>query len=157
VNIEMLRKRPGPLTKPTGAAATVAFIVGGILVIWLSYIHFHLWLSVGYRRIPTIGPLFVVQSIAGVLIGLLTIARRRVWTAVIGAGFAVATLVGFLLSVGIGLFGFKDSWSAPDAHVAFVLEIVATAVFAVAGALCFIGAGSSKGARRTLTGSPQHA
>jgi hypothetical protein len=151
VSIEILHEKPGPVRKPRGAAATLAFIVGGVLVIWLSYIHFHLWLSVDYRRIPTIGPLFLVQSIAGLLIGLLTIAERRVWTAVIGAGFAVATLTGFLISVGIGLFGFKDSWSAPDAHLAFVVEIVTAAVFVFAGALCLIGAGSSKSIRSPVS------
>jgi hypothetical protein len=150
----MLRKPPGPATTPTGAAATVAFIAGGILIIWLSYIHFHLWQSVGYRRIPTIGPLFLVQSIAGLLIGLLTMAVRRAWTAVLGAGFAVATLAGFLISVGVGLFGFKDSWSAPDAHLAVLVELVALAVFVFAGVLCLVG---RQAGEPTLTGSPQPA
>ena len=109
------------------------------MIIWLGYIHFHLWQSVGYRRIPTIGPLFLVQSIAGVVIGLLVIATRRVWAALLGAGFAVATLAGFLISVLNGLFNFKDSWSAPYAHLAFEVEIATVAVLALAGALCIVG------------------
>jgi hypothetical protein len=122
-----------------GAASTAAFLVGGLMIIWLGYIHFHLWQSVGYRRIPTIGPLFLVQSIAGVVIGLLVIATRRVWAALLGAGFAVATLAGFLISVLNGLFNFKDSWSAPYAHLAFEVEIATVAVLALAGALCIVG------------------
>ena len=109
------------------------------MVVWLGYIHFHLWESVGYRHIPTIGQLFLVQSIAGVVVGLLVIASRRVWAAVLGAGFAVATLAGFLVSVLYGLFNFKDSWSAPYAHLAFEVEIVTIVVFALAGVSCVVG------------------
>jgi hypothetical protein len=109
------------------------------LLIWLSYIHFHLWLRVGYRQIATIGPLFLVQSIAGLVIGLFVMVIRRVWAAVLGAGFAVATLAGFLISVEHGLFNFTDSWSAPDAHLAFVIEIVTVVVLGVAGVLCLAG------------------
>ena len=109
------------------------------MAIWLGYIHFHLCQSVGYRRIPTIGPLFLVQSTAGVVIGVLVIATRRVWAALLGAGFAVATLAGFLISVLHGLFNFKDSWSAPYAHLAFEIEIVTIVVLALAGVLCIVG------------------
>jgi hypothetical protein len=131
-----LLAKPGSVTKPKGATATVAFLVGGALLIWLSYIHVHLWQD-GYRHIGTIGPLFLLQSIAGLVIGLLIIAVRRVWIAIGGAGFALATMAGFLISVEHGLFGFTDSWSAPFAHVAFVLEIVAAAVLLVAAILSF--------------------
>jgi hypothetical protein len=133
----MLLAKPGPATRPKGAAGTVAFVAGGILIIWLSYIHFHLW-DIGYRHIATIGPLFLLQSIAGLFIGLLVIALRRVWTAVVGIGFALATMVGFLISVENGLFGFKDSWSAPFAGLSFTVEIVTAAVLAVGALVCLI-------------------
>jgi hypothetical protein len=130
--------------------------MGGLLVIWSSYIHFYLWQSLGYRHIPTIGPLFLVQSISGLILGLLIIAVRRVWGALLGAGFAVATLAGFFLSVAVGLFGFKDSWSAPDAHLAFGLEVATVAVFALAGMLCLVGP-TSKNSGTSLVGTPHHA
>jgi hypothetical protein len=129
--------KPGPATEPTGATATAAFLVGGLLVIWLSYIHFHLWQD-GYRHIATIGPLFLVQSIAGLLVGLLVVAVRRVWTAVVGIGFALATMAGFLISVEHGLFGFKDSWAAPFAGLAFTVEIATAGVLALAAVVCGI-------------------
>lgn len=118
-----------------------AYFAGGLLVIWLSYIHFHLWQD-GYRHIATIGPLFLVQSIAGLLIGLLVISVRRVWTAVVGIGFALATMAGFLISVEHGLFGFMDSWAAPFAGLAFTVEIVTAAVLAVAAVVCLLGSGA---------------
>ncbi|MGH9079447.1 MAG: hypothetical protein ACRDYE_05085 [Acidimicrobiales bacterium] len=64
---------------------------------------------------------------------------RRVRAAILGAGFAASTLVGFLVSVDYGLFGFKDAWSAPFAHQAFVIELVTILVLALAGLLCFVG------------------
>jgi hypothetical protein len=135
---EQLRYGAGKPTTPTGAIATAGFLAGGVLVIWLSYIHFHLWQSLGYRHIPTIGPLFLAQSVAGLVLGLSVIVFRRVWVAVMGIGFCVATMAGFLISVENGLFGFKDSWSAPYAHESFVVEIVAAVVLALAGAACFL-------------------
>jgi len=68
----------------------------------------------GYRTIPTIGWLFLLQVIAAFGLGLavLVIPRRLVipsrLAAGAGAGFALATLGGYLLSVWTGLFGFKE-------------------------------------------------
>jgi plastocyanin len=149
---QALQKGPSAEKKSTKWGATVAFVVAGLLIIWSSYIHFHLWQSLGYRHIATIGPLFLLQSIGGVLIGLLIITSRRVWAALLGAGFAVSTMFGFLLSVEFGLFGFKDTWSAPYAHEAFALEIGIIGVCIIAGALCLVGSTSETKDRHILTG-----
>jgi hypothetical protein len=127
--------------------ATAAYVVGGALMVWSSYIHFHLWQSGGYRQIATIGPLFLLQSIAGLILGLVVIGVRRVWAAVLGVGFAASTMIGFFISVEHGLFGFKDSASAPFAHLALIVEIATMVVLVIAGALCLIGS-----ARSTNTG-----
>lgn len=121
---------------------TAAFVVGGLLLVWSSYLHFHLWQSLGYRHIPTIGPLFILQSVAGLVLGLLVVAIRRPWTAVVGAGFAASTVIGFLVSVEHGLFGFKDTWSAPFAHQAFAIEVAAIVILGIAGALSIFGSAS---------------
>jgi hypothetical protein len=133
-----LRAKPGLVTTLEGAIATMAFFAGGVLMIWLSYIHFHLWQD-GYRHIATIGPLFLVQSVAGLLIGLLVIAVRRVWTAIVGIGFALATMAGFLISVEHRLFGFTDSWTAPFAGLAFTVEIATAAALVVAAVVSLTG------------------
>ena len=127
-------------------------MAGGLLIIWSSYIHFHLWQSLGYRHIATIGPLFLLQSISGFLLGLVIIAARRMWAALLGAGFAVSTMIGFLISVEHGLFGFKETWSAPFAHEAFALEIVIIGVCVIAGVLCLIGSASVARDRHILAG-----
>jgi hypothetical protein len=139
MRLEQLLYGPRRLTKSTRLAATIAFVVGGLVLMWSSYIHFHLWRDLGYRHIQTIGPLFILQTIAGVVLGLGVLAIRRVWIALLGVGFAISTMVGFLLSVERGLFGFKDTWLAPFAKQAFFLEVAAIVVLVVAGTLCLAG------------------
>ena len=156
---DLLWRGPGRATTPSSLVASATFVAGGLLLVWSAYIHFHLWGEAdGYRHIATIGPLFLLQSIAGLLLGLLVIAARRVWVAIGGIGFAVATMVGFLISVDHGLFGFKESWQAPDAHLAFDIEIAAIVVLLIAGALSSVRSASatrdgSTAAVRTSTGA----
>jgi hypothetical protein len=145
----VLSRGPGRSRRPLDLATTCAFVVGGALLVWSASIHFHLWHDEGYHAIATIGPLFLLQSVAGLVIGLAVVAVRRMWVAVIGAGFALATLAGFLISLERGLFGFKDSWQAPFAHQAFAIELGAAVVLAAAAALCFVGS-----APRTRAGTP---
>jgi hypothetical protein len=147
----LLLRGPGRSRRPVDLAASATFVVGGLLLVWSAYIHFHLWSETdGYRSIPTIGPLFLLQSIAGLVIGIGVIAVRRLWAAVLGIGFALTTIAGFLISVARGLFGFKDSWLAPFAKEAFTVEILATVMLIAAAALCL---GAS--APRARTGSSQ--
>ena len=139
VKLDPLFYSPGRLTQSTRWPATVGFVVGGLLLVWSAYIHFHLWQSEGYRHIPTIGPLFIFQSIAALVLGVAVLAVHRLWIALLGAGFAISTMAGFFLSVEVGLFGFQDSWSAPFARQAFFVEAVAAAVLIVTGVLCLAG------------------
>jgi hypothetical protein len=146
----VLGRGPRWSRRPADVAATASFAIGGLLLVWSAYIHFHLWGETdGYRSIATIGPLFLLQSIAGLVIGLGVIAVRRLWAAVIGIGFVLTTLAGFLVSVAHGLFGFKDSWLAPFAQQAFGIELAAVVVLGVAAGLCLFG--SSPRARAGVT------
>ncbi len=138
--------RSGP--KRAAGVATALFTVGGLLVLWSSYIHFHLWDAVGYRHIPTIGVLFLLQWIAGLVLAVSLVAVRKAWVAVIGAGFALSTLVGFVVSMERGLFGFMDSWSAPFATQAFAIELATIAVLSLAAGLCLVGPPAFETTRR---------
>lgn len=119
--------------------ATVTSVVGGLLLVWSAGIHAHLWLSVGYRHIPTIGPLFLLQSVTAVALGALAVVVHRAWSALLGAGFGVATIGGLVVSVQHGLFGFRDSWSAPFATQSLVVEAVAVVFLGIAAGLCLVG------------------
>src|SRR6476619_691929 len=101
-------ERPVP-----GWPTVILRVVGSGLLIVTAAIHLDLYLT-GYRTIPTIGWLFLLQVIAAFGLGLavLVIPSRLVvasrLAAAAGAGFALATLCGYLLSVWTGLFGFKE-------------------------------------------------
>jgi hypothetical protein len=154
VRFDVLNRGPGRSRRALSLIATAAFAVGGLLLVWSAYIHFHLWNeSDGYRSIPTIGWLFLLQSIAGLMIGAVIIATRRVWAALLGIGFALCTIGGFLISVLHGLFGFKDSWLAPFATQAFVIEVIAAAVLALAAILSFAGSAPSVRTGSSPTGT----
>jgi hypothetical protein len=145
---------PGRSRRPLDLAATAVFVLGGVLIVWSAFIHFHLWGETdGYRSIPTIGPLFLLQSIAGLVVGIGVVAVRRLWAALIGIGFVVSTLVGFLLSVAVGLFGFKDSWLAPFAKEAFTVELLTVVVLIAAAALCLVGSAPRARAGTTPAGT----
>ena len=89
----LLTAGPGRAHRPVDLAATVTFVIGGALLIWSAAVHFHLWSETdGYRTIATIGPLFLLQSIAGLVIGIGVVVVRRLWAALIGLGFALTTV-----------------------------------------------------------------
>jgi len=101
-------------------------LVGAGLLAATGGIHLDLYLT-GYRTIPTIGWLFLLQVIAAFALALLVAATRSrlVWAA--GAGFAASTLGGYLLSIWVGLFGFKEVRTT-SGIVAGALEVASVAV-----------------------------
>ena len=117
-----------------GWPAVILRVAGSGLLIATAAIHLDLYLT-GYRTIPTIGWLFLLQVIAAFGLGLavlaipsrLAIASRL--AAAAGAGFALATLGGYLLSVWTGLFGFKEVRTTAGI-VAGVIEVLAFVVLA---------------------------
>ncbi|HEX6475973.1 MAG TPA: hypothetical protein VF005_01765 [Acidimicrobiales bacterium] len=138
-------------TGPSGSTilrftTTLTLLAGAALAAASGAIHLHLWADLGYRTIPTIGPLFLFQGIAGVVLAVILAASRRLLAAVATAGFMVATIGGFLLSIYVGLFGFMDTLAAPWAGVSLVVESVGTVVLCAGCALLLWGA-----ARATAT------
>jgi predicted lipoprotein with Yx(FWY)xxD motif len=110
-------------------------VAGAGLLIAAGAIHLDLYLT-GYRTIQVIGWLFLLQVIAAFGLGLavLAIGGRPIiadrLAAAAGAGFALATLGGYLLSVWTGLFGFHEVRTTAGL-VAGVIEVAAFAVLAV--------------------------
>src|SRR5258706_1405714 len=103
-------------------------LAGAGLVIATGAIHLDLYLT-GYRTIPTIGWLFLLQIVAAFVLGAAVAVLGRRLVAAAGAGFALATLGGYLLSIWVGLFGFKEVRTTAGI-VAGVIEIAAFAVLA---------------------------
>ena len=73
-------------------------LAGAGLLFATGAIHLDLYLT-GYRTIPTIGWLFLLQVIAAFGLGAAMIVWSSRLVAAAGAGFAIATLGGYLLSL----------------------------------------------------------
>jgi predicted lipoprotein with Yx(FWY)xxD motif len=144
------------LSRSAGAALLAA--TGGI--------HLDLYLT-GYRTIPTIGWLFLLQVITAFVLAI-AVAANLPLAAPSGALFAIATLGGYLLSLWVGLFGFREVRSTAGI-VAGVIEVATFAVLvplvpkipwrAIAGAsvvalvLLAAGFGTAQGGGATTAGT----
>ena len=115
-------------------------ITGAGLLAATAAIHLDLYLT-GYKNIPTIGWLFLLQVIAGFALAILVLATGNRVVAALGAGFAVATLGGYLLSIWFGLFGFKEVRTTAG----IVAGIIEVAAFAVLALLAITPAGRGQG------------
>jgi len=112
----------------TRSGQVILRVAGAGLLAATGAIHLDLYLT-GYRTIPTIGWLFLLQVIAafGLAVAVLLTGSRL--AAAAGAGFAVATLAGYLLSVWVGLFGFTEVRTTAGI-AAGIIEVAAFAVLA---------------------------
>ena len=82
-------------------------ISGAVLLAVSAGIHLDLYLT-GYRKIPTIGWLFLLQVIVGFMLTIAALVTRTRLAAAASAALALSTLGAYLLAVWIGLFGFKE-------------------------------------------------
>ncbi len=76
-------------------------------VLLSAVVHLDLW-EQGFRDIRTIGPLFVLNVVAGLVIGVGVLVWRNWVPALAAVGFGAATVVAFWISVVHGLFGVKE-------------------------------------------------
>lgn len=123
-------------------AVTVLIVAGAACTVYSGYIHIYLWgrQQYPYRDIPTIGPLFLIQGIAAVVIGLLVVISRRVGALLLGAGLLIVSVAALVIDIEVGMFGFKDSWSVPYATTTLYEEIVGAALLLMAaGVLAWSG------------------
>lgn len=93
-----------------------------------AYVHLRLWTE-GYKDIHMVGPAFMVNAVAGVIIAVLLVVWRSWEPPLLAAGFGAATLVAFLISTtSHGLYGVHEHWFAAysgSIWAAFLSEIVA--------------------------------
>ena len=102
-------------------------LAGSGLLVWVGAIHLDLW-SGGYRHIPTDGPLFLADGIGGFVLAAVLLAWPRPLAALLGVGFMASTLVGLILSINIGLFGFQESIRASFVVESILLESLGAAM-----------------------------
>jgi predicted lipoprotein with Yx(FWY)xxD motif len=133
----------GSITGASLPRRSAASIAGAALLIASGSIHLDLYLT-GYRSIPTIGWMFLLQVISAYALALAIAVTRYRLAAAAGAAFALGTLVGYLLSLKVGLFGFTEVRTTAGI-VAAVIDVAAFAALATA-----VGPGRRTGSTATV-------
>jgi hypothetical protein len=93
------------------------------LLAWIGYVHLHLWQE-GYRQIPTNGPLFLLDAVAGFALAAVLLMWPRPLAGLLAAGYTCATLGALIISLTAGLFGFRESISASFVTESLTIESI---------------------------------
>ena len=128
-------------------------ISGALLLAVSAGIHLDLYLT-GYRKIPTIGWLFLLQVIVGFVLTIAALVTRSRLAAAASAALALSTLGAYLLAVWIGLFGFKEIRTRAGI-AAGLIEVAAFATLALAAVTA--GPAGASGAPRPARARAQSA
>lgn len=96
-------------------AAAAALVSGAV--------HLKLWFD-GTRDLDVIGPAFMVNAVAGLVIAVLLLTWRHWVPLFLAVGFGLSTLAAFVISATVGLFDVNASWSGFYTWAAFIAEIV---------------------------------
>jgi hypothetical protein len=100
-------------------------LLAALLMIASGLIHLHLW-DIAYRHVKTLGPLFLVQTVAALVGAVLLVLTRRTIVMLGSALLMIGTLVGFILAATVGIFGFKLPSVTNWAYLALVTEALST-------------------------------
>lgn len=118
----MASRTPGP--RPPSPAATALRVLTAAGVLLSADIHLVLYVE-GYDTIDVVGPLFLLNAVAGFAIALAVLMWRH-WLPLLAAlGFGVATLGAFYLSTSVGFFGVNETLGGTQQVLAAVAEWVA--------------------------------
>jgi hypothetical protein len=105
----------------SGGAASGLVLLSAVLMLVSGFVHVHLW-DIAYRHVATLGPLFLVQAIAALVLAVLLAVTRRGAVVVASLGLMAGTIVGFILVLTVGLFGFTLHEITNYAVIAVVVE-----------------------------------
>lgn len=101
-----------------------ARIIAALAVLVSAYVHLYEWLN-GMRHVHVIGPLFVVNIVAGVVIAVLLVTWKHWFAPFLAFGFGASTLAGFAIATTTaGLFGDHEKWQGNYVWAAAIAETV---------------------------------
>ncbi len=102
-------------------------VLAAVAVLVSAAVHLKVWVD-SYRHLDVIGPLFMVNVVAGVVIAVLLVTWRHWVPLFLAAGFGGVTLLAFIIAATVGLFGVHEIWVSTTGITAGVAEIVALLV-----------------------------
>jgi hypothetical protein len=97
---------------------------GAVLV--SAWVHWSLWRQ-GFRDFHVVGPAFLLNAVAGLVIGVALVAWRHWVPPLLAIGFGLSTLGAFVVSATVGLYGIHEVWTGSWVLTAAVSEAVAVA------------------------------
>ena len=107
----------------TGTRSQVLRGLVATCVLLSGVVHLDLWVG-GMRFLPVIGPAFLGNVVAGVVIGLAVLILARPEPLLLAGGFGLATLGAFVVStLPSGLFGVHETWTWAPALLAAAAEV----------------------------------
>ena len=101
-------------------------VLGALALLVSAAVHLIEWFM-GVRN-QSIGPLFLVNVVAGVVIAVLLLRWRHWIPPFLTLGFGAATLGAFIMSTTVGILGVHSSWGGLYVYAAAVAEIVCIVV-----------------------------
>jgi predicted lipoprotein with Yx(FWY)xxD motif len=123
-------------------------VAGAVLLAGSASIHLYLFLT-GYRSIPIIGWLFLLQVIVAFVLAAGALVTFSRVAAAAGAAFALSTLGCYLLAVWIGLFGFREVRT----RAGLAAGLIEVAAFATLAMVAFIPDAARQARPRTRPGT----
>ncbi len=112
---------------PTGPTTEVLRGLTSAGVLLSAVVHLDLYAG-GFSTVAVIGPLFLLNAIAGLILGIAVLVWRHWVPAFLAAGFAAVTVIAYWYSVLFGLFGVREVMGGWSVILAEVAEYVALAV-----------------------------
>ena len=100
-------------------------LLTAVAVLVSAAVHLWLWFDV-FRDQDVVGPAFLLNAAAGVVIAVLLLRWRHWVPAFLAMGFGVSTLGAFIISTtDSGLFGVHEVWAGGWVWTAAVSEVLA--------------------------------
>jgi len=114
-----------------GSVAIIALWLGAALVLVSGLVHLHLWV-IAYRHVATLGPLFLLQFALSVVLAIALVVLRWLVLALAGVLLMLGTILGLVLALTTGLFGFTLTFLTSWAYLALASEGAAALLLALA-------------------------
>lgn len=99
-------------------------LIAAAAVLVSGWIHLKLWID-GTRHLDVIGPAFMINAVAAVVIAVMLMAWRHWVPLFLTVGFGASTFAAFVISATVGLFDVNESFSGSYEWASLVSEAAA--------------------------------
>lgn len=103
-------------------------VIGAVAALVSAAVHLWEWGFNGYRELSVVGPSFLVNVAAGIVIAVLLLTWGHWIPQFLLFGFGLLTLGGFVTATTVGLFGVHERWSGFAIWAAAVAEAIAIVI-----------------------------